>query len=1018
MAFQVRLLGAPELVTDGGTVSPRATKVTALLYHLAARGGWVEREELAALLWADETEDVARANLRKVVHRARLLPYAGDLEADRSRVRWGVRTDVAELEEALAANDAPRIVSTYRGPLLAGFHLDAAPEYEAWIEDERERLRRAWHATLAAKAAELRADRPSESLALLRALLADDPLDEDVMQTYLETARGGAERTRALQTFERFRVLLHDEMGLAPLDATVELAARLRAEQAGPDAAAGPERDAGGVDPSRAGPHLAAPASTAPPERPQDATPFIDRPDDLARVDAALDRPECRMLTLVGPGGNGKTRLALRVAEQRAPRYRDGVRIAMLSAVDDRAGLVDRVAHAVGIDPTAPNLASRLEAYLHDVRLLLVLDNFEQLADEALWLAELLRSAPGLQLLVTSRESLELREEWIHTVDGLAYPTGDALAPEGMGAADDACTPEWPAVTLFRRTAIRHGVTPGPNDLPAIVRVCRRVEGMPLAIEMAASWVRALSIDDVARELEADPGFLAVETRDTPERHRSMETVFAHSWRRLDAAQQSALASLAVFRGRFDRADAEAVAGASLRSLLSLVSKSLLRRHQDGRYDFHPLIHQFATRQLDLRPEDEARLHEKHGTHFLSKLHHLDALRKSGHTREFLDGTERDYPDLRAMWQWAIHNRRAHELERMVGSVEHFFVQRSRFDEGIAAFDEALASLDERDARHHPAIGRLLLSRGWMRTRRGEYEAGRTDADRAVAILTPLGPRGSLCESVNLQGVLAGVMGAYDEAKGHFEHALVMAEALGEEALASYCLNNLAITEKNLRNHARAEELYRKSLGIARKHGESASMARNLNNLGLLLYTRGDAEGARACFEEGLALAEAVGLQEPEVHLRSSLGTLALEAGRFDEARDLFERALARVRETKLRGVEAELLADLGMLAAERDDPDATRLLREGLELARATKSAPTCLAIVYRVATLWAKQGRTDESVRLLHVVLRHPATADGTRTRAERLAEALRAPHDETAGETPKSVLDEVLDQLIHEL
>src|SRR5690606_12620381 len=216
-----------------------------------------------------------------------------------------------------------------------------------------------------------------------------------------------------------------------------------------------------------------------------------------------------------------------------------------------------------------------------------------------------------------------------------------------------------------------------------------------------------------------------------------------------------------VFRGGFRREDAEAVAGAGLRTLRTLSNRAFLARRGE-RYHIHHLPRQFGEEKLvEVGLDDEVR--ERHGTYFLARLHDLDTLRRSGRTREFLRAIDKDYPNLRVMWNWAEAHQRVAELERMVGAVEHYFVQRTRYDEGVSLFDDAIASLDIANAEHHVAIGRLLVGRGWLRIRTGERTLAFADAERAEALLMPFGTTPALCECVNLRGVIHGVAGAYHD---------------------------------------------------------------------------------------------------------------------------------------------------------------------------------------------------------------------------------------------------------------
>src|SRR6266568_554280 len=317
-------------------------------------------------------------------------------------------------------------------------------------------------------------------------------------------------------------------------------------------------------------------------------TSFVGRASELDEIDRLLEDPDCRLLTLVGPGGAGKTRLALEAAARRVDRYPHGVHFVPLASVSSPEFLTPAVAEAIqfAVDGAHSGFSAedQLLDYLSERSTLLVLDNFEHLVEGSGLLGEMIERAPHVELLTTSRERLNVQSEWVFDVDGLG------LAENGSGSAS--------AVRLFVERAKQ--VTPGfaLDDTSQALRICRLVDGMPLGIELAASWVSMLSCAEIADEIEGNIDFLTTSMRDVPERHRSLRAVIDQSWRLLTDEQRSAFSRVSVFRGSFDRSAAAAVSGGGLGLLSELVSKSLLRRPDFGRFELHELLRQYAAEQL------------------------------------------------------------------------------------------------------------------------------------------------------------------------------------------------------------------------------------------------------------------------------------------------------------------------------------------------------------------------------------------------------------------------------------
>ncbi|MCB0037632.1 MAG: AAA family ATPase, partial [Anaerolineales bacterium] len=363
---------------------------------------------------------------------------------------------------------------------------------------------------------------------------------------------------------------------------------------------------------------------------PISATVFIGRQAELADIMTKLRQPSCRLLTLLGPGGMGKTRLALEVARQVQADFADGALFVPLAPLTDPANIAQAIAQTLRT-PLASSIPplEQVKRLLSRRELLLILDNFEQLTAGAAQLSELLTAAPNLKLLVTSRERLNLAEEWLFPVPALAE-----------------------AMALFSQTAVR--VKPDFDqeaEEAAVAQICQFVGGHPLAIELAASWTRVMSCSQIAAQIQQDLDFLAHAPRNAPARHQSLRALFDHSWQLLTSAEQTALAKLSVFRGGFSQEQVQIVAGATWPILLGLVDKSLVETRGDNRFDVHELVRQYTAAKL-AELDQLAAAHHAHFAAYHALARHLSGWFTSRKAAESFHQSAHEHDNYRAALQW------------------------------------------------------------------------------------------------------------------------------------------------------------------------------------------------------------------------------------------------------------------------------------------------------------------------------------------------------------------------------
>jgi excisionase family DNA binding protein len=621
---------------------------------------------------------------------------------------------------------------------------------------------------------------------------------------------------------------------------------------------------------------------------PSSLTPFFGRGREIAALQALLARDDVRLLTLTGPGGIGKTRLALEAARGVSDAFADGAVFAPLAAVRDPAVVPSAIVQALGMlesDYLPP--AERLAATLRDRRLLLILDNFEHVAAASSLVTALLEGCPGLTVLVTSRSLLKVSGEHAFVVPPLGLPAGAAansLEELGQIAAVqlfvDRAQAAWPQFALTAENA------------PAVAAICSRVEGLPLAIELAAARSAVLSPATMLDRLAQRLPLLTGGPTDQPDRLRTMRDAIVWSYDLLSPGTQAHFRRLAVFAGGFTLEAAERVAGSQgggvagkdgtppmIDSLAALVTSSLVQRvDRDGgasRFGMLETVRELALEQLaDAGEEDEARA--AHAGFYLDLIEEVEPKLWAATSEKLLDGIETEHDNLRLALTWAAANDRDQAL-RLAGALGGFWSKRSHWSEGRAWLERTL-----------------------------EGDAGAGTAARALAL-------GRL-------GAIVGDQGDSAEARRYLEACLTLADELGEHSIAARALRGLGIIASDHSEFARAEELFSGALERFRALDNQPGIARSLNDLGLIADRQGDQHGAIAYLEEALPIARAVGDEWLVCVILGNLGGAYSGRRDFVRGQALSEEALELARRLGDTFGIADNLYNLGQCALELGD--------------------------------------------------------------------------------------------------
>ena len=722
--------------------------------------------------------------------------------------------------------------------------------------------------------------------------------------------------------------------------------------------------------------------SSHPHNLPIQPTPFVGRQKELGEILSRLDQPQCRLLTLVGPGGVGKTRLALQAAAERIEAFANGVYLVPLDAVSSPDFLVSTIADALKFSfYSQQDPKMQLFNFLREKNLLLVLDNFEHIQAAADVVAGILAAAPKVKVLATSRQRLSIAGEWLTEVSGMACPAGPN---EDLESYD--------SVRLFLQTAQR--VSPGfavsDEGRTAMVRICELVEGLPLGIELAAGWVRVLSCEEIAEEIQRNIGFLEGLEKKTSERHKSLWAVFEYSWKLLSQPERDVFGKMSVFAGGFRREAGDNVAAASLRLLLSLVDKSLLRRSPAGRFEMLTTVRQFAEEKAREAPQAWEEVQDLHCAYYAGFLDarsgKLTGSKQDDAFKEIGDDIENE----RKAWDRAVLTRKGPEIGKSLQALYSFYDRRGWYQEGQSAFEGAVGALAGEDAA--PVLARLLARRAVFTFRLGRYSEARDLFRDALARSRALGDRQEESFCLNSVGFVARMTGDWAEARAALQAALAIARETGDHFAAALALHNLGIVTFSEGDIPASRRLYQEALETRRRSGDSFGVAFTLNNLGNVAVMQGEHDEAARLYTESSKAFESIGNRWGSATCLNNSACSAYYLGRNEEARALHEKSLAIFREIGDRWGTANALVGCGDVAITlRLYPEADSHFREALEAAMDTRAVPLALHAITGLATLTARRGEMGQALELLDFVLAHPATEQEARERAERLRSEL---------------------------
>ena len=882
--LRIYTFGTPRVKVDDSEIHLPRKKSLALICYLALQKDAVSRYTLARLLWDTPRQvpatpnqrgrDTALGNLRRALHDLSHIAGTQWFEINRADVRLKPEStwvDVLEFSKLAAISEFPstqepthgdasirnwqRAVKLYTGPFLDGLRVHAH-DFNLWKSEQE----RKWEARLLLvlrNLAQALFARQEYEQALPYAMrwLQTDESDDDAHLLLMRLHAITGRRFKAMQQYRTYQQVLA-EYGVPPNPDVQNLYRQITGQDDSTPASL--PRDS---FPSRQRNAKASRYLKEASHLPIYFSPFVGRETDTSAIIARLQSPECRLLTIIAPGGTGKTRLAVQVGEMMQEDYPDGVLFVDLSRFAPETNLYEALQSELIPEPPPPNAsnanaADNLVYALDGKSVLLILDNFEHLTTQATYLPYLLGALPSLTILVTSRERLNLHGEWTYPLEGLSCPaegeTPSSLIP--------LCK-QYSAIQLFvnraRQNAAHFQIT--DQNREQVARICRLAEGSPLAIEMCAAWIPQFPCQVIADELSNRLDILQSRDVDLPPRQRTYRASCDYSWDLLTPHYQEILCKLSVFRDVFDHKAAREVANVQLKDLRTLADKSWIHHTRPGQYYIHPLLRQYVREKATQRPQLQRETAKKHAGYYARYLREISKNFWGLGQRTALERCNDDRENLHAAWEWAIEHKAYPLLELMCTPLFTFYRIKNLFRIGKQRYGQAIERLEgQEDAPITGLLSHLQNRYAWFLYILGEYRKAEAIWQEGLAISQQIGDVDEEAFCLSNLGAIAQVLGQWEDAYEKTRRSLEKYRQLGKAHETADCQKHLGYILTLQGEHAEAEKFYRRCLRIYEDAGDQYNIALVNAFLSDCAYSQGHTAQARLLAQHALEIANRV----------------------------------------------------------------------------------------------------------------------------------------------------------------
>jgi predicted ATPase len=925
-----------------------------LLAYLALEGSQ-PRSRLAELFFM-ETSDGKNSLSRALTYLRKEVP--GVIEADNKKVWTTVSCDAAELLNLTDSKQFEKCLKLYQGAFAVAvdYALELSGELEEWFYATREILAaKARNAFLALGEQEASKGNFSQAAHLAekayRLKEAAELEPDDFGRLYnLLYAGNSPLATEVKKEAEGFEIPL--ELSREEAKAHLSETSETKLETAN---------------------NLPLPKSS-----------FVGRDQELVAVATQLAKVDCRLLTLHGTGGVGKSRLALQAAyDQLKGGSWEGVYFVALDALNSHELIGSSIAEALGLELQGQDdTLSQVQRFIGKKHLLFVLDNYEHLIAGATLTSKLLASCPNLKILVTSRERLNVEEEWVLTLEGLTVPEA---TPDTLNEAE-----HFEAVDMFlqraKRARLDFAISEG--DLPHVLKICRLVDGLPLGIELAAVWVKTLPLSEIAREIESNLNILETPSKNVAERHQSIRAAFEHSWRLLTDKEQEVLRKLSVFVGGFRREAASEVAGATLPILASLVDKSLLRVSENGRYDRHFLIYEFTYNKLAQNNSEFVTVQKIHGDFYFNFILQKERGLFTSEQGKTLRELEEELENVYKAWNYFFEQLDLTRILSVVNTIADFFSTKGRAKEGIELFTQTYNKIENEIEKRTIVLAGLLKGSALLFWELGRFGEAQRLAEESLSLFEGSEFLRETAWLLRYIGVIASKKGDYSKAKVYLERELTITKSIEDKIGVASALSNLGLLYIKLGQYIDAEDYLQESTKIYSEVGSLSGIANNLDNLGTLYLCEHKLEEAEIAFRKGWSIAREIDDRFLMPYVLLGLANILFYRGNVSLAKSTLNQALEITSQTFSKATMPPILNALAKSEITlRLYDNAERYLYRAISTAIEIDARPELLKSLVIVAELYLKKGNRNQANALLEYIIRDSVAWRVTKEEAQTL-------------------------------